>query len=222
MTVSTHSRPKAAGNFFGEHGRGAYVSTHSRPKAAGRVIFGRIALVRFQHTAARRRLDGSSRRLSPLRVCFNTQPPEGGWGVQKNGSTPPQVSTHSRPKAAGTISTFRFASIGFQHTAARRRLVGMISLRVGASVFQHTAARRRLAAFRMVDYPYLFVSTHSRPKAAGRGRRSHHRLKLVSTHSRPKAAGRISNICHLIYSGFNTQPPEGGWSKPALIASSKS
>ena len=146
MTVSTHSRPKAAGNFFGEHGRGAYVSTHSRPKAAGRVIFGRIALVRFQHTAARRRLDGSSRRLSPLRVCFNTQPPEGGWGVQKNGSTPPQVSTHSRPKAAGNVDELCF---------------------LAKEKFQHTAARRRLGRSSLQRFATMIVSTHSRPKAAG-------------------------------------------------------
>ena len=33
----------------------------------------------------------------------------------------------------------------------------------------------------------------------------------VSTHSRPKAAGRPNgaDICHA--NGFNTQPPEGGW-----------
>ena len=55
--VSTHSRPKAAGpiDFVIELIFG--VSTHSRPKAAG------------QHTG-----------LCPCRnVCFNTQPPEGGW-----------------------------------------------------------------------------------------------------------------------------------------------
>ncbi len=34
--------------------------------------------------------------------CFNTQPPEGGWVVTFAGcSVVGQVSTHSRPKAAG-------------------------------------------------------------------------------------------------------------------------
>ena len=33
------------------------------------------------------------------------------------------------------------------------------------------------------------VSTHSRPKAAGRKRRKQKRYRTVSTHSRPKAAG---------------------------------
>ena len=56
-----------------------------------------------------------------------------------------EVSTHSRPKAAGTINILKTSVIWpFQHTAARRRLVRYLS-----------AVARGL------------VSTHSRPKAAG-------------------------------------------------------
>ena len=80
----------------------------------------------FQHTAARRRLeDGELGNVSYH--SFNTQPPEGGWYVKfnneqlelmfqhtaarrrladilrfKQGET--VVSTHSRPKAAGSNS----------------------------------------------------------------------------------------------------------------------
>ena len=55
------------------------------------------------------------------------------------------------------------------------------------------------------------VSTHSRPKAAGRIGAVVMVGFGVSTHSRPKAAGakpgqRLSGGL-----GFNTQPPEGGW-----------
>ena len=56
--------------------------------------------------------------------------------------------------------------------------------------FQHTAARRRLVAVLVFKSPNVFVSTHSRPKAAGFGRK---------IERQPKG-------------GFNTQPPEGGWS----------
>ena len=35
--------------------------------------------------------------------------------------------------------------------------------------------------------------------------------KLVSTHSRPKAAGYFDLQTKNLKSGFNTQPPEGGW-----------
>ena len=44
---------------------------------------------RFQHTAARRRLARPSVRVRQ-KVCFNTQPPEGGW------STKPRIKSKSR------------------------------------------------------------------------------------------------------------------------------
>ena len=78
----------------------------------------------FQHTAARRRL-GHRRDSAHTRDRFNTQPPEGGWNITKISvsrmrgfnTQPPEggwkktiknmlaiaVSTHSRPKAAGTF-----------------------------------------------------------------------------------------------------------------------
>ena len=147
--------------------------------------------------------------------------------------------------------------LGFQHTAARRRLASTLLLFPRCQWFQHTAARRRLdrqfaiaakngsfntqppeggwvaawtrelASFSFNTQPpeggwglpfnpyktQTAVSTHSRPKAAGRGKsspcmrkrqfqhtaarrrlgqavtQSVHRL-AVSTHSRPKAAGQ--------------------------------
>ena len=55
--------------------------------------------------------------------------------------------------------------------------------------FQHTAARRRLAASKWRCF----------------------RPTMVSTHSRPKAAGKFSGFAGTIQQSFNTQPPEGGW-----------
>ena len=47
-----------------------------------------------------------SRRKSPT-SGFNTQPPEGGWGVVFTTKyLIAQVSTHSRPKAAGLCASF--------------------------------------------------------------------------------------------------------------------
>ena len=54
------------------------VSTHSRPKAAGYNGNGKNRLVLFQHTAARRRLVYLMYSFQ-YKNCFNTQPPEGGW-----------------------------------------------------------------------------------------------------------------------------------------------
>ena len=111
-----------------------------------------------------------------------------------------QVSTHSRPKAAGLVSYSTVIAAWFQHTAARRRLVD-------GSIYSQDAAH---------------VSTHSRPKAAGPHTAKRCAQTEVSTHSRPKAAGS-AHVCSL--SGdwsFNTQPPEGGWAiKPRKTPSKK-
>ena len=81
IEVSTHSRPKAAG--LPNHLQPLFtmVSTHSRPKAAG----------------------VDSRHIPGQAVCFNTQPPEGGWAAKASPKAGRGVSTHSRPKAAGFL-----------------------------------------------------------------------------------------------------------------------
>ena len=99
--VSTHSRPKAAGDKIRCSEFEIVVSTHSRPKAAGtpsrahrlgkfsfntqppeggwfKYGANRTYSLWFQHTAARRRLGHSHQPMPSIRR-FNTQPPEGGW-----------------------------------------------------------------------------------------------------------------------------------------------
>ena len=56
---------------------------------------------KFQHTAARRRLVSTNKKMRWIYTGFNTQPPEGGW--------------------AG-IMVETLLKNWFQHTAARRRL----------------------------------------------------------------------------------------------------
>ena len=211
--VSTHSRPKAAGVKTAYDKAVAAVSTHSRPKAAGRLTSSSTGFARCFNTQPP---EGGWKTTAPIcntTPCFNTQPPEGGWSRSSN--TPLRmlefqhtaarrrlvlrlkraecvfaVSTHSRPKAAGYAENGVFQIYKFQHTAARRRLGKIRAHTVAVSPFQHTAARRRLGRRIRPRYRYLYVSTHSRPKAAGRG----------------KAPTLLSVTC------FNTQPPEGGWS----------
>ena len=55
--------------------------------------------------------------------------------------------------------------------------------------FQLTAARRRLVIGDLGVARLFAVSTHSRPKAAGREAARGEAGRHVSTHSRPKAAG---------------------------------
>ena len=77
-------------------------------------------------------------------------------------------------------------------------------------LFQHTAARRRLHQCKPAAVYCRYVSTHSRPKAAGglQFRLAH--AAIVSTHSRPKAAELRLTMMHNAKLSFNTQPPEGG------------
>ena len=94
-TVSTHSRLKAAGPCgLGLRG-GCRVSTHSRPKAAGAGFLFLKPLIRFQHTAARRRLATPNRAWTCWYACFNTQPPEGGWVSSRLGISRLAVSTQN-------------------------------------------------------------------------------------------------------------------------------
>ena len=103
------------------------------------------ALIKFQHTAARRRLVSSRVRTS-CSVLFQ--------------------HTAARRRLDGQVNGV-FTGSMFQHTAARRRLEGRVIEIDCEMLFQHTAARRRLEAWvhRLVQCPH--VSTHSRPKAAG-------------------------------------------------------
>ena len=122
----------------------------------------------FQHTAARRRLAG---------YLFH--------GMQSQ-----HVSTHSRPKAAGTSPcAYRCSIQEFQHTAARRRLVDNLRLSLSANLFQHTAARRRLGQN---------INTG--------------RVLVISFNTQPPEGGWVLVFPAFASGyGFNTQPPEGGW-----------
>ena len=81
----------------------------------------------------------------------------------------------------------------FQHTAARRRLGPQTTPPPRPKPFQHTAARRRLGSKSASVLSISPVSTHSRPKAAGRSVNAlGMAVVIVSTHSRPKAAGFFS------------------------------
>ena len=147
----------------------------------------------------------------PAKSCFNSQPPEGGWSISTKKAAQGGVSTHSRPKAAGRVNPIQHYQPAFQLTAARRRLVSARKIRKHYGVFQLTAARRRLETVDIGRNEYTGVSTHSRPKAAGRPQTRTWPVAQVSTHSRPKAAGSRRQPPRRLYFCFNSQPPEGGW-----------
>ena len=64
---------------------------------------GDVALAKFtefQHTAARRRLDHKNQDKGRCNLCFNTQPPEGGW-VHHNFQRCTFVSFNTQPPEGG-------------------------------------------------------------------------------------------------------------------------
>ena len=127
------------------------------------------------------------------------------------GTTEP-VSTHSRPKAAGSgLIIPLYVLLWFQLTAARRRLVGR-RLRLYTKIaFQLTAARRRLGAAARGVPPYIQVSTHSRPKAAG-PLYPMLAIPLQCFNSQPPEGGWLMYAAATVKAkSFNSQPPEGGW-----------
>ena len=100
----------------------------------------------FQHTAARRRLEFALPALLLSNHVSTHSRPKAAGCRPKAAVLKINVSTHSRPKAAGDCLLLLIKPIDrFQHTAARRRLVGFKHIGHSDLRFQHTAARRRLA-----------------------------------------------------------------------------
>ena len=142
--------------------------TAARRRLAAAAVAERFLML-FQHTAARRRL-GKSKPININASRFNTQPPEGGWDCETQ-TFIRNKSFNTQPPEGGWASNGKGMplNLSFQHTAARRRL-------------ENNAFSRRAV---------FYVSTHSRPKAAGRKKCPTLQRQSVSTHSRPKAAGSI-------------------------------
>ena len=197
--VSTHSRPKAAGNQAHHHHQARQVSTHSRPKAAGLARIGWHTRSDVS-THSRPKAAGNRSILGNCtKVGFNTQPPEGGWHRHLFGCTKKGFNT--QPPEGGWGGQFR----------------GSGESRCFNTQPPEGGWHRFLA-----DDLTVSVSTHSRPKAAGYDFEEAINAGLVSTHSRPKAAGMKAESDTPRRSGFNTQPPEGGWGgSPAFQINSK-
>ena len=131
------------------------------------------------------------RLIVRLNFCFNTQPPEGGWVIHaKQQGILPSVSTHSRPKAAGRwCRRCGRRDYGFNTQPPEGGWVQGVIICSLFMTFQHTAARRRL------DLGGLPCRPNNRFQHTATRRRLDVYSVLdmtfgsVSTHSRPKAAG---------------------------------
>ena len=164
----------------------------------------------FQHTAARRRLDVSNVHISLSKMFQHTAARRRlGAGVRLR-LLEHEVSTHSRPKAAGICATSALFRLQVS-THSRPKAAGCGLGRAGTfGRFQHTAARRRLALFGFCSLDCLCVSTHSRPKAAGAITIFFNSIKGFNTQP-PEGGWQPHPALPSTNCGFNTQPPEGGW-----------
>ena len=144
-TVSTHSRPKAAakrrmfgvrlGSFNTQPPEGGccldvaeqlgfklFQHTAARRRLVSSCIYYGIRTL-FQHTAARRRLAYEKGGQSKKEAVSTHSRPKAAASAPGFPSAPGFVSTHSRPKAAEASGAISHKRVGFQHTAARRRLL---------------------------------------------------------------------------------------------------
>ena len=187
------------------------VSTHSRPKAAGRYRFLIFRNTGFQLTAARRRLEtpavcgvgGAKFQLTAARRRLVD-------ALSGSFSQSPFQLTAARRRLA-PLPNKRAGELKFQLTAARRRLVNHRGIIVFVAVVSTHSRPKAAGTPAANSCSNTSVSTHSRPKAAGL-------IKVlliigfsVSTHSRPKAAGLGRRTSLVLVARFNSQPPEGGW-----------
>ena len=121
------------------------------------------------------------------------------------------VSTHSRPKAAAIEPNHHPRCRMFHLPPAHTRRRGLVSLQCTTTPpFQLTAAQRRLpSSSRMRAAQLMFQLTAAQ-------RRLHYLAEVVnddvyvSTHSRPKAAANYPQFTGLKIRRFNSQPPNGG------------
>ena len=79
------------------------------------------------------------------------------------------------------------------------------------NVFQHTAARRRLDPSHTNRCRQNYVSTHSRPKAAGHAQTAKPADNRGFNTRPPEGGWKTNTRSSRQRKCFNTQPPEGGW-----------
>ena len=231
------------------------VSTHSRPKAAGQVYLSCAYLhTCFNTQPPEGGWDQGLLCLSCIIVSTHSRPKAAGRDTLRQ-DTHRHVSTHSRPKAAGFLM-YRKCDLVDVSTHSRPKAAGLYIYRQFAfQMFQHTAARRRLGAPTCIALLHRPVSTHSRPKAAGAfsvfavilspcfntqppeggwftdDRVFHTSCGFQHTAARRRLGHADANGIPRVWfqhtaarrrlvplffrrptnSGFNTQPPEGGW-----------
>ena len=143
--------------------------------------------MRFQLTAARRRLHQPALWQAPSLVSTHSRP-KAAAALELIPPEPGGVSTHSRPKAAAQrqIGNKIQQKVSTHSRPKAAALVLMFLFQVGASFNSQPPEGGCISI--QLNAHLREVSTHSRPKAAAPVASTHTLQSKVSTHSRPKAA----------------------------------
>ena len=145
----------------------------------------------FQHTAARRRLEHQA-QIVTCDVLFQHTTARRRLGLLFEWALW-HCCFNTQPPEGGWVLAWSGVNspLMFQHTAARRRLEPKNTSHFPPIEFQHTAARRRLV---------IWIAKRSR------------RCLFQHTAAR-RRLGPFQLKFHAVAYCFNTQPPEGGWSR---------
>ena len=189
--------------------------------------------LRFQHTAARRRLLAPHFMVRGINCCFNTQPPEGGCNGDDN-IVYFRAGFNTQPPEGGcgiySLQAPHYPCFNTQPPEGGCKKIGIARVEFLVS----THSRPKAAAFERLGIGYVeIVSTHSRPKAAATSN-TRQSTSCQFQHTAARRRLRVSFdflTCYRVFqhtaarrrllrtttpsmsmSRFNTQPPEGGCS----------
>ena len=144
---------------------------------------------------------------------FNTQPPEGGWSYRRADFVGRCEFQHTAVRRRLVRNLYKRFSQPSVSTHSRPKAAGLIKkhLAFTSQQFQHTAARRRLVENNQTNHAELmFQHTAARRRL---GFVCCPRKAVQSGfNTQPPEGGWVFSCCYLLsISCFNTQPPEGGW-----------
>ena len=163
------------------------VSTHSHPKVAATSLTVAVYQQMFQHTATRRWLQNTLKN-QPSRMCFNTQPPEGGCPCLRKQNRE-NTSFNTQPPEGGCV----------------------VAGRPGTGKTVSTHSHPKVAAKNTQFGQRLTICFNTQPPEGGCAFGCTSRGQAHSFNTQPPEGGCLRAHRNLVTPiCFNTQPPEGG------------
>ena len=146
-----------------------------------------------------------------IKICFNTQPPEGGWRRPRFVG---QVhdSFNTQPPEGGWQKHITRQSCSGVSTHSRLKAAGFLTAHTIRSLPVSTHSRLKAAGIKQPSLVLRRWSFNTQPPEGGWRFRQIRRLHLVGFNTQPPEGGWLNlrpTLCN--HARFNTQPPEGGW-----------